>query len=80
MHERQGRRQTRIGKILVVGLHLVRQEHALVDQRSRRQGHRVVADVAALVGIVDGVRDDLADDIETPLEFILARNRCRAGR
>ena len=65
VHERQGRRQTRIGKIPVVGLHLVRQEHALVDERSRRQRHRVVADVATLVGIVDGVRDDLADDIES---------------
>ncbi len=38
-----------------------------------------MADVAALVGIVNGVRDDLADDVETPLEFVLTRDRGRAG-
>ena len=77
MHQRHRRGQPLVRQVGVVGLHLVGQEHALVDERAARQRHGVVADVAALVGVVDGVRDDLADQVELALEIVLARNRLR---
>ena len=43
----------------------------MIDQRAARQRHRVVADVAALVGEVERVGDDLADEIEPALELLL---------
>ena len=78
VHERHRRGEARVGQVVVVGLHLVGQEHALVDQRAARQRHRVVADVLALVGEVEGVGDDLADEIEAPLELMLVLHRLGA--
>ncbi len=75
--QRHGRGKARIGEILVVGLDLERQEHALVDERPARQRHGVVTDVAPLVGIVDGVRDDLADHVELALELVLVGDGLR---
>ena len=77
VHQRHRRGEARVGEVRVVGLHLVGQEHALVDQRAARQRHRVVADVLALVGEVERVGDDLADEIEAALELLLVLHRLR---
>ncbi len=77
VHERHRRHEPRVGQVLVVGAHLERQEHPLVDERAARQAHRVVADVLALVGEVERVRDDLADDVEPALELLLILHRLR---
>ena len=77
MHQRQGRCETRVGQVRVVFFHLPRQEHALVDERAARQGHGVMADVAALVGVVEGVRNDLAHEVELALELVLILHRLR---
>jgi hypothetical protein len=79
VHERHRRRQPLVRQIGVVGLDLVGQEHALVDERAARQRHGVVADVAALVSVVDGVGDDLADQVEPALEIVLALDRLGAA-
>jgi len=71
MHQRHGGDEPRVGHVLVILRHLVGQEHALVDQRAGRQRHRIVIDVAALVGKVERVGDHLADQIEAPLELRL---------
>ena len=70
VHQCHRRGEPRVGQVLVVLGHLVGQEHALVDQRAARQRHRVVADVAVLVGIVERVGDDLADQVEPALELL----------
>ncbi len=77
MHERHRRDDARIGEVLVVGADLIRQEHALVDERAARQAHRVMADVAALVGIHDRVRHDLAHEEQAALELV--RRSCWRG-
>ena len=77
VHQRHRGGQTRVGQVLVVLLHLVGQEHALVDQGAARQRHRVVTDVATLVGEVERIGDDLADHVEATLELLLLLHRLR---
>ena len=77
VHERHRGSQPRVGDVLVVVPHLVGEEHPLVDDRAARQRHRVVADVAALVGKMEGVGDHLADQIEPALEVLAVLHRLR---
>jgi hypothetical protein len=70
VHQRHGGGEARISDVGIVFGVLVGQEHALVDQRAARQRHRVMADVLALVGEVEGIGDDLADEIEPALELL----------
>ncbi len=72
MDEGQRRHQARVGQVLVVGLDLIRQEHALVDDGARRQADRVVAYVTAFVGVLQRIRDHFARKVEFALEVALA--------
>ena len=78
VHEGEGGDATRIGEVAIVGLHLEREKHALIDKRPARQRHGVVADVAALVGVDDRVRDHLAGQEQLALEIVLIAKAERA--
>ncbi len=80
VHERHRRGEPRIGDVLVVLPHLVGEEHPLVDERAARQRHGVMTDVAALVGKVERVGDDLADQIEPALEVLAGPSSPSGGR
>jgi hypothetical protein len=68
--------EARVLQVLVVGAHLVGQEHALVDDRARRQGDGVesLVGLAGRLGI-DAARDHLAQDVETPLVVLVGLDR-----
>ena len=68
MHERERRSEFRVMQVEIIGAELVGEEHALVDQRAAGERHGVEADVAAAGVAVDGVGDDLAQDVELALE------------
>jgi hypothetical protein len=69
--ERQRGLVARIGQIAVVAFHLVGEEHALVDDRARRQRHdiKTVVDPPGLG--MDARRDHLAQDEQPPLVFLV---------
>ena len=71
MHQRQRRFEALVGQVAVVGPQLVGQEHALVDHRPTAQRHDVELGLLALGLAVDRVGDDLAQDVEAPLEAVL---------
>jgi hypothetical protein len=74
MHQRQRRLEARIAQILEIIAELGRQQHALVDSRPRRQRHGIEALRARVLELIDGIRDDLTQDEQLALEFVLARH------
>ena len=72
MHQGQGRDDGLVGQVAVEGVQLVRPKQSLVDDGLARQAGDVEV-VAVVLGKlrVDGVFDDLADDVQLALESIL---------
>ena len=69
VHERERRLHVRVGQIGEHRLDLLRRQHALVDQRARRQARRCrTASRRRGEQRVDRVLDPLADDVELALE------------
>ena len=77
--EDQRRFEARIVEVLVIGLDLVGQEHALVDDGARRQRHAIGADVLVVVLGIDAARYHLAQQVEPGLIFLVVRNVGRAA-
>ena len=77
--EDQRRLETRVGQVLVIGADLVGQEHALVDDGARRQRDAVGADVLVVVLGIDAAGDDLAQEIEACLVFLVIVDIRRAS-
>jgi len=74
MHQRQRRLHRRVGQIREHRPHLIRRQHALVDQGVRRQADNVEKALLRRRQIrrVDGVLDPLPDDVELALELRVA--------
>ena len=70
--QRQRRLEVLVVQIGIVGAELVGEEHALVDHGAAGDRNGVVARQPALLAGVDRVRDRLAQDVEPPLELVLA--------
>ncbi len=64
--------EVRIVQVRIVGAELVGEEHALVDYGAAGDRHRVVAGQPAFPPGIDPARNPLAQDVEPPLEFVLA--------
>ena len=76
VNERDRRFQTRILEIKEVIAELGGEQHALVDERTRRQRHGIETLGALVIEIVDGVRDHLAQQEQFALEsFLVGRAR-----
>ena len=75
MHECNRRLEPWITQIREIITQLGRQQHALVDKRPGRQGHRVKALRRSISERVDRVRNHLADDEQPALEGIGICNR-----
>ena len=71
MHERQRGFEPRIAQVLEIVAELRRQQHALVDERARRQRDDVETLGASIVQADDAVRDHLAQDEQAALERVL---------
>lgn len=74
MHEGNGRFETRIRQILVIGANLIGEEHALVDDGRRRQRNRVeILRFLTAALIIDAVGENLADQEQLALEVMIGR-------
>ena len=60
-----------VAQVLEIIAELGREQHALVDERARRQRHWIKARGAPIGQVEDVIRDDLAQDIDAPLERVL---------
>ncbi len=75
VNERHRTFEARIGEVLVIGADLIGQEHALVDDRRGRERHRIeILRFLAAAGIIDAVRQNLADQEQTAFEFGIGRS------
>ena len=74
MNERQRRREALVAQVVVIRAQLVRQEHALIDNRAAGQGDDIEAVVPAVGLAEDGIGNDLTQHIELALELRIVRN------
>ncbi len=79
MHQRQGADHARIAQVGVVAVHLIGQQHALVDHGAAGQGVDVEGLAAFQAGLRDGVFHAPADDEQLALEGVLIRTAGAAG-
>jgi hypothetical protein len=75
MHQAQRGLEVGLVQVGVILAELVGEEHALVDDGAARQRHDVVVRQPPLALAVDGVGDDLAQDVELALELVLGLDR-----
>ncbi|MBS1216013.1 MAG: hypothetical protein H6R20_987 [Proteobacteria bacterium] len=70
MHEREGRDDARVVQVLVVRSDLLREQHALVDDRARR--HRRHVELLAVLEVqrLDRMAGALANDVELALQRV----------
>ena len=71
VHHRQRRDHRLVGEVEVVRADLVREQHALVDERARRHRRHVELLAVARRERLDRVPRALADDVELALERVL---------
>ncbi len=70
VNERDRAFEARIGEVLVISTDLIGQEHALVDDGRGGERHRIeILRFLAAAGIIDAVRQNLADQEQTAFEF-----------
>ncbi len=55
VHECDGRLEALVGEVLVIGTHLIGEEHALVDDGGGRQRHDIEAEIATIGFRIDAV-------------------------
>ena len=72
VHERERRLEVLVVQVGIIGLELVGQEHALVDDRPAGNRDGIIAGQPALLARVDRMRDRFAQDVEATLELVLA--------
>src|SRR5690242_8276748 len=72
MDQRERGLESRVHEIAIVGRKLPRQHHSLVDDGADRQRDRVVFQDLPPADRDHAIGDDLANDVEPPLEIALA--------
>jgi hypothetical protein len=79
MDQRERGLEARVQQITIVGRKLAHQDHALVDNGPGRHRDRVIFQDLLRPDRNHAIRDDLADNVEAPLEIVFAGEVRRAS-